>query len=199
MDHEDSVVSIFSRQVSYCRYREYKSVTEVRRPIQEVYEVFADFYGYEHWFGYCVDSYLVKDHSPSRKTAFLLIDTPWPIKDKYLLPDVFLERSFEDGNAIIEFELTDDSYSIAAGEYDPVQNLRGKCLLEKTGHKQTKITFICSMDPGGNIPVFFIEKFQLDQMVRTAENLHQRLELLFNFSPGVPEGDGLVNYQMPGF
>jgi hypothetical protein len=197
LEHRNNVLSVYSRPVSYCRYREFRSVTEVSEPIEEVYRVFTDFHSYDTWFGYCKDSYTVKEHSDVEKTVFLLIDTPWPIIDKYLLPDVTLDTSFENGRAYIHFELTEGSYHIRPGEYEPVEKIFGDCVLEELSSGGTKVTFTCAMDPGGDIPVLFIEKFQLDQMIETAVNLHGRLKLLLDFSPAVPKADGLVKYGMP--
>ena len=192
LEHRDEIVSVYARDVSYCRYREYRSVTDVPINIEKVFDVFTDFHGYHRWFGFCKDSYTVKDHSQTKKTVFLLIDTPWPLIDKYLLPDVSLDFSFEDGNAGITFELTDDRYNIEPGKYEPVVNVRGNCLLQQLYNGATRVTFTCSMDPGGNIPVVFIEQFQLDQMIKTAANLHSHLKLLFDFCPTVPESHCLV-------
>jgi hypothetical protein len=197
LEHRNNVVSVYSRPVLYCRYREFRSVTDAPNPIGEVYRVFTDFHSYDTWFGYCSDSYTVKEHSDVLKTVFLLIDTPWPIIDKYLLPDVTLSSSLKNGRADIHFELTGGSYYIKPGEYEPVEKIFGDCVLEELSSGGTRVIFTCAMDPGGDIPAFFVERFQLDQMIKTAVNLHGRLKLLLDFSPAVPKTDGLVKYGMP--
>lgn len=192
LEYQNSTVSVFGRAVSYCRYREFKSVTTVDYPLRQVFNVFTNFHDYDKWFGYCIDSYTVRRHSEREHTVFLLIDTPWPITDKYLLTDIYLDDSFGDGKAEIRFGLSENSYNIKSGQYEPVDKLTGICSIESRGTWQTEVTFICAMDPGGNIPVLFIEKFQLDQMVKTAVNLHKQLEFFSDLSPGIPQGNRLV-------
>ena len=171
LEYSDPSMKIYSRHIADFRYKQFKLITEVEADIETVFRIFTDFDLYYRWFGYCKDSFLVKNHNPFKMTGFILIDSPWPVMDKYMVPDVYLDPSFQDGNARLRFELSVENHHIPPGKYEPVVQLKGECILERLPGDNTRITYINAMDVGGDLPAVFIERFRLDQVIQTSTKL----------------------------
>lgn len=166
-------VEVYQRGRKDNRYGEFRSVTEVDQQARKTYEVFRDFSTYSEWFGFCIESYQVAEHSPFHKTAFIGINAPWPVRDRYMIIEVYFDYDREKKKGTIVFSLSRKKYGIDPKTYDPMITVEGDCVIEEVGENRTKVAFTFINDPGGNVPKVFFNKFLAEQMVETANGLRR--------------------------
>lgn len=171
--HSEEAVEVSMRKSNSSRYGEFRSVTQVNQEFTQTYDIFRDFSTYSDWFGFCIESYQVTEHSSFHKTAFIGINAPWPVRDKYMILEVYFDFNKERKKGTIVFTLARKNYGINPDSYDPMIAVEGECVLEEVARKRTRVTFTFINDPGGNVPKVFLKKFLQEQMAETARGLRR--------------------------
>lgn len=171
--YREEAVEVYMRKSKNSRYGEFRSVTEVDEEYRKTYDIFRDFSTYSDWFGFCIESYQVTEHSSFHKTAFIGINAPWPVRDKYMVLEVYFDFNMEQRKGTIVFSLARKDYGINPESYDPMIAVEGDCVLEEVTRERTKVTFTFINDPGGNVPKVFFKKFLQEQMAETARGLRR--------------------------
>jgi hypothetical protein len=170
-------IDLFHRDVDGYPYGEFKSVTTVAAPLEEVYGIFSDFTTYEEWYGFCIQSGMLREQSEMEKTIFLLVEAPWPVPNRFIIADVFFESSLNRDTAKIEFLLSEDDYGISVEKSEPMEWVIGECVLERLSPTLTRVSFSIGMDPGGNVPKRLLQLFLKEQMYRTGTGLRAFAEI----------------------
>jgi hypothetical protein len=131
----------------------FKGVGAVDAGADVVGSVLQDITAYPQWVARCRESVVLKEINPDTKVFYSVIDTPMPFKDRdMILSNTKVYRPAE-GQIEINFDIFSQEILPPREQYCRVSRFSSKYVIEPLGPDRTRVTFVFSGDPGGNIPV----------------------------------------------
>ncbi len=127
-------------------------------PIEQVACVLADISKKKQWVPSLIKNRILKETSNYQRIEYLLVDFPWPLKDRDFL---FLVNVNVSDNArkitITTRSIIDDKLAPETRFVRGVIHESNMILTDKNG--QTKLSFITCTDPKGNLPKWAVNLF----------------------------------------
>ena len=153
-------------------FEEFKSETIVNAPAQVVYEVVKDVKSFPKWFGFCKDIKVTKTHSALHKSVFVVIDTPWPVTDRYAFTDVKYITKKADSPIKVDIPIVSEKDPASYKDDDYVRmTIKAMCSITELGQNKTKVVYSVNADPGGSIPSGIAGMFMKRQPFYTLRGL----------------------------
>lgn len=169
-----SRATLWSREIAESCRTQFKIEGEAKANMERIIDLFQDISTYPQWFGYCAKARELPTSSEGRYFYYMVIDTPWPIKDRKVVNSVQYE--YFDDRTIITF--TEASWKKVP--YDKslirIPYLAGSCEVKEVAQNRCIITFVLALDPGGGLPCSFADSFTEDHLVKIYDGLKRMLE-----------------------
>ena len=164
---------LYSRILPPSGRTQFKIEGTVEADIEEVIELFRNIDTYPEWFGYCNKALELEPYSKDHRLFYMVIDAPWPVRDRKVINDVRFDVS--ESNARITFEEASWIHVDFDQQYIRIPYLQGSCEVDELKEHLCNVTFILTLDPGGDIPRRFADSFTKDHLLKIYDGLKRML------------------------
>lgn len=146
---EEADISIYTRPVDGSPYRAVKATARISAPITRVAELMGDGDGCAEWRAMCESSEVIETVSEHERYVYLVLDLPWPAKDRDMV--VHTTTTIDPETASATVDLRSASSHHPAGDFIRAET-SGQFLIRALGPGQAEFTYIMHTDLGGDLP-----------------------------------------------
>lgn len=155
-------VAVYTREIPGSSMKEFMGIIEIDSPVEVVGLVLLDVANHKAWIADCTESRIVKDvkgnlgQMPNFKAIKLIqyyvVTAPWPVKYRDMVLMANADVDFEKGKMVINTTAMTEQLVAPKEGCVRITDMYVKWVIEKTGPKKTKVTYIVKSNPGGSIP-----------------------------------------------
>jgi len=166
-------IKAYTRKVEHSKYLEYKIEAYMSSTVHEAIELLSDITYYKKIFPYISKAELVHDNYPNSYDVLVIIDAPFPARDRIGVYTNQLSIVEEDRAEIL---ISHSNKLIPDSKYVPVEKCYGSWNLKKINEEKIFVSHTFFADPGGSIPAWIINAFALKQPIKTFSIIRNTLE-----------------------
>lgn len=159
-----------------------KAETVLNASLDEVYNYILKIPLWKNWYAMCIESILLDSDDKNTKLVYVVIDLPWPFKDRYGILSVWHSLDNSGNRAVFFMNIVTNSekerfaWFLEDKNYEPIKESNVQITLESTGTAKTKITYEASGDPGIKLPPAILNMASTVQPFQTVNNLKAEIE-----------------------
>lgn len=139
----------------------FKGVGFVDAKIEIIGEVFRDIPAYPEWMANCKHAEILKTIDRNTYIIRTVISAPFPYKDRDMVVENQSIYNFENGTALLTFQLAENFDFPEQSCCLRLSDLEGQYYFEYFGRDKTRVTYQYRSDPGGNVAVGLANEFQI--------------------------------------
>ncbi len=174
LEREAEGITVETRPVPDSGVREFRGVTEVAAPTEEILALLRDSDRFSAWFPNTPESRLLA-REDGVSYRYSVMATPWPISER----DNVLRSSLHSDPATsivqIDLEAAPEYYAEQSGRVR-VRRARGSWTLEPLAERRTRVTFRMHLEPGGDIPEWMVNTRVVETPFEALTNLRETVE-----------------------
>ena len=172
--YRDAGVTISERAPHDGPLPDVRGEVEIPAELYEVLAVILDIPNQTAWMWQCRVSRVLRSEGDA-SLIYQVIDARWPATDR----DVVLRSVpsvLEPGHRLsVQFENREDAAAPPVADLVRMSRLAGAFALEALGGSHTRVTYTVSADPGGALPVAFLERTVRESPYDTLVGLRRRV------------------------
>ena len=153
-------IKLYSRPFDSKGLKAFKSVTVVNAPIGKIVNVIRDIKTGKKWMADCVHSELIKKVRTDEFIVYYITDPPFPVQNRDAVLKIVINENKSSGHTDIQITEINQKrsfqYKKKNKKYIRVKKMRGRVILKRLGANKTLINFIFMGDPGGSVPIYFV-------------------------------------------
>lgn len=146
---EEADISVYTRPIEDSPYNEVKATAHISAPLARVAELMGDGNGCAEWRAMCESSEVIEVVTEHERYVYLVLDLPWPAKDRDMVMHSTTSIDPETFNATVELK-TESS------KHPPRDHIRaessGQFVIKALSTEQVEFTYIMHTDLGGDLP-----------------------------------------------
>ena len=172
---ENERITVYTKEGDEDNIKSYKAYSFINHPIEDIYEVYADFDNYYQWFEELEEVKLFSSEindSLDVYRYYSIINFPWLFNDRDMYTELII-RKFPGEKYILVSQPIKDS--LKSEEYVRLENFYQHTELVKENDERTKIIMEGKYDAGGNVPAWLINMFVVDSPLNSVENIENYL------------------------
>jgi hypothetical protein len=152
--NENGIV-VYTRDVTDSKLKEVRVVNTVTSSLSGLVALLLDTKNYPQWIYGCSESKTLKVISEKELYNYQVTDVPWPFSDRDVVSDFKVEQ--DSATKIVTFtkrciaDFLPEKNSMVR-----IQKIASSYRLIPVGHGSVQVEMQMSIDPGGNIPAWFI-------------------------------------------
>lgn len=148
-------ISIYYRIPEDSALKELKLSTRSETTLSAIVSTIKNIESFPKWAYLCVETSLVKVVSEVELYYYYLSDIPWPITDRDIV--IHMNVSQDSISGIVTIDTKNTNRLVAEKEnYVRVKKMTGKWVLTPLNNGLVQIEYYVSLNPGGNVPIWFI-------------------------------------------
>lgn len=149
LQREDGDISVYTRQVDGSPYRAVKATARIGAPVTRVAELMGTGDGCAEWRAMCESSQVIEAVSEHERYVYLVLDLPWPVKDRDMVMHTTTTIDPETSSATVDLESASSRHP--QGDLIRAES-SGQFLIRALGPDQAEFTYIMHTDLGGDLP-----------------------------------------------
>lgn len=175
LEKNEDGIKVYTRAVSGTDVKEFKvncTMNASRLAIAKIVSRASDFM---NWIPNVEDSRILEIVSPTKRIVYYEVDCPWPISNRDIVMDFWVEADKEKDVTYIKFK----ENLTAKPEVDGLVRMKkseGFWKLTSLSDNKTRVDYQFSGDPGGGLPAWLINMFIVDTPFETFEVLREMVE-----------------------
>ncbi len=167
-------ISIYTRTTENSKYKELKSVFQIKTSLSSIIALLNDFESYPQWVYRCEKSKAIKKDSDKHLIRYQSIMAPWPVDNRDMVLDV---NSYQDEKTKIVYQKViclPDYISPVAGHVR-IREFRAQWTLKPLKNGMVEVEYELLVNPGGNIPAWIVNMAVVDGPFETSVNMKEWL------------------------
>lgn len=152
-----------------------RGVVRIDRPVDDVLAWIRDVSTHTQWMHNCTEARRVQEDGDTI-VIYNRTSPHWAISDRDVVLRSVLIRSSEDGSARVEFRATDEVDLRPDDSVVRMPRLEGHYDLRPDPAGGTRVEYQVSIDPGGALPDWLVERSTSDLPYFTLRNLREKVE-----------------------
>jgi hypothetical protein len=146
-------IDVYRKALSEPPVYAFKGIGSVDAGADVISSVLQDISAYPQWVARCRESVVLKEIDSNTRVFYSVIDTPMPFKDRDIILSNTAVYNPAGGLVEIDFDIFSQEILPPCERYCRVSEFSGKYVIEPLSPDKTRVTFVFSGNPGGNIPV----------------------------------------------
>jgi hypothetical protein len=155
------------------KFHQFKATAAVAADMEHLIAVFKDIENTPLWYDRITENKILESPSENEAIYTVVMDMPWPIKDRIAVVKAHIEYEDQQKKVIIYAE--HHPYQIDRSGYVYVDDIRSSWILQDLGDGLISIQHEGYMDPSGSIPAWLARSSIEDGPINTIKNLRNYL------------------------
>ncbi|MFP4039199.1 MAG: START domain-containing protein [Desulfosudaceae bacterium] len=177
LEKEKDGVSTYSREVEGSDYSAFKATAEIDATMAAVGDVLRDVPNFPEWMAKIKDAEIVKKHNANDMDVYLIMDFPWPTKDRDVVTQARTTVDSETGDLKVNTTILEDTDIPEKDKMVRLPELTQQFVLKFIEMDKTEISFSVHMEAGGSLPSSLVnretEKVPSESLVNLQEFVRQ--------------------------
>lgn len=157
-EYDKNGIKIYTRTVEGSKTKEYKGIVEVKATVNECLSLIRDLDKSSSFMYKVVESEMVEVVSESEWITYLIIEFPWPYKNKDM---VLKHKIYNLGKGVYRAKFFSINGAVPLKSYDRMENIEGSWLFEPISKYTTRVTNQSKAYTKG-FPVWLVNLFFLN-------------------------------------
>jgi hypothetical protein len=171
LEREKEGIKVYSRDNKNSRVQTFKATGAFDHSIEHILAILRMPREFPRWLERCREVQIL-DSSQSSKTIYMEIQVPFPFSNR----DMIQEIKYDTSPDLTTIQLiSQPDYLVTKNNLVRLQEANGYWELLKLGPKQTRVTFVFSLDPGGLIPAWIANLFLINGPQKNLSRLKEYL------------------------
>lgn len=149
LQKDEGDISIYTRPVDGSPYHAVKATARISAPVTRVAELMGDGNGCAEWRAMCESSEVIEAVSEHERYVYLVLDLPWPAKDRDMVMHTMTTIDPESFSATVDLKSASSRHP--TGDFIRAES-SGQFLIKALGPEQAEFTYIMHTDLGGDLP-----------------------------------------------
>ena len=155
---------------------QYRAETVFKTSVENAVGLMLDTERAKQWIPYLADLRAVeRDNTEGKMMLYMRLDMPFPLADRDLAVDGRLSK-LPDGKVIFKNKSTTDARIPVNSGIVRIKSYQGDWTFQPIGQDQVKVTTSGYADPGGAIPISFVNTFVQQQPYQMLQKMRQELK-----------------------
>ncbi len=168
-------IELYARFPEESRFKEVKATCVFAAQIPDLVKTVLDVESYPDWVSNIKEGRTLKKTSDIEYINYYIADFPWPLKDRDVILNTTLVQ--EEDLSTVYIELEGRGTFIAEREnIIRIQNIHAYWYFIPEPSGMVRVSYQMLVDPGGNIPVWLINKFLIEGPYQNLYHLRELME-----------------------
>ncbi len=168
-------IELYARFPEESRFKEVKATCVFAAQIPDLVKTVLDVESYPDWVSNIKEAGTLKKTSDKEYINYYIADFPWPLKDRDVVLNTTLVQ--EEDSRTVYIELEGRGNFIAEREnIVRIQNIHAYWYFIPEPSGMVRVSYQMLVNPGGNIPVWLINKFLIEGPYQNLYRLRELME-----------------------
>ena len=168
-------VKVYTRPVQGSSFMELKGVTKIQTAISAVVALLDDVKFHQEWVPNSGGVSILKRLNPKEAYVRGIILAPWPFYDRDMIARFLLRQDPDTLIITIHMTSISDYHPLQKG-YVRVARMSGLWKITPMADDVVEIIYQIHIDPGGVLPAFLVNRFALQNVYQTLNNMRQAVK-----------------------
>jgi hypothetical protein len=165
-------IIIHTRPVAGSPLEEFRAECTINAPLEKIARILNEPENFIYWFSDVKYCRVLRDQGDT-KLLYLIIHTPWPVKNRDVIVETTLSCDLKACRTRSSVQSVDSTLVPTDEKMVRMPNLSGTFTLISINENSTSVTYNAHADPGLALPEFLLNYFALNQPLQTLKGLRR--------------------------
>lgn len=175
LSKENNGIKVYSRKTEDAKFKSVKVVCDMEGSIDKLVAVLKNIENNKNWVYNTKRSYVIKTVSSNEIVYYEETGLPWPLDNRDVIINMQFKRDDAKRTLNIEANGLQGQPEVKKGNVR-LGYFKGLWTVTTTDSKHINITYLLTIDPGGNVPAWAYNLFLSTGPYNTFNNLAQQLK-----------------------
>ena len=166
-------IKIYTRNIPNSNFKEFMGTAIYNVPIEAIGVAMMDVKNQKKWIKDCKKIVTIKDEGEGNGIWHYTINAPWPVSPRDMVLKMSAKFNLKKGILDIRGHALNNGIVPVNPKYVRITKINTYWHLQRISKNKTKITYISSQDPGGNLPAWIVNLKSVEMPFFTLKNLEK--------------------------